>query len=68
MLREGLIRNSVAALDRYWGQLNALYGNGKISTAVISLVETADFPNLAGSKVENMEGWVAAALKTIPEG
>lgn len=66
--REGLIRNSVAALDRYWGQLNALYGNGKTSTAVISLVEAADFPNLAGSKVENMEGWVAAVLKNVPEG
>lgn len=66
--RDGLIRNSVAALDRFWAQLTRLYGNGKAHTAVISLVEEDYFPNLAGSKVENMDQWVAATLQAIPEG
>lgn len=66
--REGLIRNSIAALDRYWGRLNAVYGDGVRQTAVLCLEPDASLLNLAQAKVEPMQKWIEVVLQAIPEG
>lgn len=62
-----LIKESIKALDQYWGKLEAMYG-GKTLTAVTSLnLDGEALTHLNGDRsAANLEGWIAAVLKALP--
>lgn len=65
--RQGLVNGSIAALDRYWGGLQQVYG-GQAQPAVLCLSPEAELANLRPALVENFDTWVNAALSALPAG
>ncbi len=58
----GYLSPSIAALDAYWGRLNAVYGSEGIRQATLALDEEAPLKNLKESRVTNREQWVSNLL------
>jgi len=63
----GLVAESVAALDRYWGHLTRMYGSKGLMP--VALAEDGNLlQNLAGAQVDSLDRWVADILAQLPQG
>ncbi len=62
-----LVKESIGALDRYWGKLEAMYG-GETLTMVSSLnLDGEALTHLNGDRAAaNLAGWIKAVLNALP--
>lgn len=59
---EGLIANSIAALDRHWGDLTSAYGLPAGATLAIVTTGDAKLPNLGGARVNTFDQLVERTM------
>jgi len=58
----GYLNNSIELLDKYWGRLVKIYGDGNFSPAVLALDEDAPLNNLKDAAKASREKWVESLL------
>jgi CRISPR system Cascade subunit CasC len=64
---DGLTGPSVAALDRYWERLVAVYGlEPGTQVAVLALEDDLPLKALQDSRVPTMQAWVETVLEAVP--
>ena len=66
--RGGLVGQSIAALDDYWGRLVGMYGDNGARALAFCCLEDGDLPALNGSRADNVEALVAAVREAIAGG
>jgi CRISPR system Cascade subunit CasC len=66
--KQGILPASVEALDRYWGQLQRVYGNGGMTVAALSLHPQPPLENLKNDLKPNLESLIQAALGALLQG
>lgn len=62
----GLVENSVIALDRYWENLERVYG-GKNTVAVLNLEGDNLLESLNKNVKENLDKWIDAVISALPK-
>jgi CRISPR system Cascade subunit CasC len=65
--KDGLVDASILAFDRYWGELQRVYGNGHMQTAAVSLHSEALLDGLKDALVPNLDACVDAVLAALPQ-
>jgi len=58
----GYLAHSIEALDKYWGQLVKIYGEGEFTPAALVLDETVELKNLKDSAKASRKAWVESLL------
>jgi CRISPR system Cascade subunit CasC len=58
----GYLPQSIAELDKYWGRLVKVYGDGEFSPSVLILDEDAALNNLKEAAQNNRKAWVESLL------
>ncbi len=63
-----LVEGSIAALDNYWGKLEAIYGNETLtSVSSLNLDGEGQLANLNGNRTAaNLNDWIASVLDALP--
>jgi CRISPR system Cascade subunit CasC len=61
----GYLKNSIAALDTYWGRLTKIYDGEGIAPAALALPEDAPLTHLKDALKNNREEWIAALLEEL---
>lgn len=61
----GLVRNSIGALDRYWGKLVAMYGERGIVGHWLCSLEDGGLTNLASAQVEGVDALTDKLLGAV---
>lgn len=58
----GYLNGSIESLDKYWGRLVTIYGDGNFTPAALALDEDAPLNNLKESSQPSREKWVESLL------
>lgn len=61
----GFVKNSIEALDKYWGKLSKIYGNNGINIFALNLEDAATLNALVGSEKETEETWLTEILAKV---
>lgn len=62
-----LVEESIKALDGYWGDLTAMYGNGQIKGVWVASLAQNGLVNLKGEKVANLEKLIGGVMSRLDE-
>jgi CRISPR system Cascade subunit CasC len=65
--KDGLVHASILALDRYWGELQRVYGNDHMQTAALNLHGEEPLDGLKDALVGNLDTCVDAVLTALPQ-
>jgi hypothetical protein len=61
----GFVKNSIEAMEKYWGKLCKVYGNEDIKTCVLSLEDDVTLSVLKGSKKDTETEWLDCVLSEL---
>jgi CRISPR system Cascade subunit CasC len=64
----GLVANSVAALDRYWGTLGRMYGDDGLRAVAVCAEDEALLANLKDRAVPSVRAVADVVLAQVPKG
>ncbi|MEI7990091.1 MAG: type I-E CRISPR-associated protein Cas7/Cse4/CasC [Chloroflexota bacterium] len=62
---DGLIANSVKALDAYWGRLIKVFGGAQVIPIALSIDEDLPLSALKGSVMADQKSWIDAILTSL---
>ena len=69
--QRSLVEQSIAALDRYWGQLETVYGSDTLITVSSLNLDGDDLTHLNSERAaDNLDSWIKSVLDalSVPEG
>lgn len=61
----GLVEPSIKALDRYWGTLVSVYGNGHLAVAALALTDDLELEYLGSYLSPTLDNWVNRILDAL---
>ncbi len=67
--RDGYVRPSIEALDRYWGRMTRVYGEDSVKAkAVLALEEDATLKALKGATGDDLESFIGEITEALGAG